>query len=161
MNTRKPRAKKVPEPVSAMEDHKIGRPAFQPTKEMRESVEMMVAAGIAQDDIAGCLSISDVTLRKHFADEIAYGATRINQGVVKKLVELVGKGDFNAIKFWLQARMGWSDKTTLVDDRPPQTRVVIELVGSPPPAGKTIDHAPAQREQGNSLRNAIEFVGKS
>lgn len=106
------------------------------------------------------MGISDVTLRKHFADEIAQGVNRITERVINKHIDLIDAGDFQAIKFWEQARLGWSDKTTLVDDRPPQTRVVIELVGSPAPGEKTINHVPVQREQGAALRYAIEFVGK-
>ncbi len=47
-----------------------------------------------------------------------------------------GKEAVIAAKWWMQARMGWTDRFIVDDGQPADTpmRVVIELVGDPAPA---------------------------
>src|SRR5215472_17058091 len=64
-----------------------GRPAFQPTTEQRQNVEIMVGLGIPEEKI--CLVVRDQrdkpicrnTLRKHFQKELETGATKLNAKV--------------------------------------------------------------------------------
>lgn len=56
------------------------------------------------------------TLKKHYADELATGATRANAKVAMKLFQLASSGNVTAQIFWLKNRAGWRDKVE-VDDR--------------------------------------------
>lgn len=58
-----------------------GRPQFQPSDKQRGQVEAMTAYGIPQSEIARTVGISEPTLQKHFAEEIATGATKANAQV--------------------------------------------------------------------------------
>ena len=66
--------------------------------------------------------------------------------VVGAHLKRIKAGDFAAIKWWEQARMGWRGDTTDEDSRQPEQpmRVVVELVGEEAPP--TIDHAPLRPE---------------
>lgn len=55
---------------------KMGRPPFVPTIEHREKVEILIAGGQSEDDIARVIGISRMTLRAHFADELATGRAK-------------------------------------------------------------------------------------
>ena len=87
------------------------RPPHEPTKVDRDTVAAMVAAGIAQVDIARCCAVSEPTLRKHYKEEIRTGTTTLNTMVILAHIERIKAGDFQAIKWWQQARMGWSERT--------------------------------------------------
>jgi hypothetical protein len=108
-------------------------------------VRVMVAGGILQTDIGKVLGISHVTLRKHFRREIDVGAAEIAGRMVQSLVTMAlgtetedGKVDqqpnFNAIKWFTQAKMGWSEKVVVEDNRPhtQEMKVQIELMGQAP-----------------------------
>lgn len=75
-----------------------GRPAFNPTRAMRISVERMLACGDSQETIAKALGIDDGTLRKHFADEICTGAARRRRQVVDAIFEGVAAGNAGLIR---------------------------------------------------------------
>src|ERR1700733_14601393 len=89
--------------------HPANRPPHQPTKVDRDTVSVMAAGGIAQADIARCRGISEPTLRKHYAEELATGMTALNTMVILAHIERIKAGDFQAIKWWQQSRMGWSE----------------------------------------------------
>ena len=112
------------------------RPAHEPTDLDRNTVSVMIAAGIAQADVARCRGISAVTLRKHYKHEIATGTTAINTLVVIEHIKRIKAGDFQAIKWWEQSRMGWREHVVVDDSRLQDVplRVIIELVGDPAPA---------------------------
>lgn len=48
----------------------------EPTPKTRDAVEMMIASGIQQQHIAGILSISVPTLKRHYPDELALGKAK-------------------------------------------------------------------------------------
>ena len=75
-----------------------GRPAFNPTREMRISVERMLACGDSQETIAKALGIDDGTLRKRFAEEISKGAARRRRQVVDAMFEGVAAGNAGLIR---------------------------------------------------------------
>ena len=64
--------------------NKGGRPAFEPTEQQRQNVDIMVGLGIPQEHICAMVRdhrdrpISHVTLRKHFKKEIAQASARLN-----------------------------------------------------------------------------------
>ena len=130
----------------------------------RDTVKVMVAGGIIQADIARSKGISLPTLRKHYRAELDNGKTELDTMVVVEHVKLIKKGDFAAIKWWQQSRMGWRGDGVDEDGRERadrSMRVTIELVGEPAPP--TIDHAPVRsddRTRGdNPIRKHVQLVG--
>jgi hypothetical protein len=97
---------------------------------------VMVAGGIAQVDIARARGISALTLRKHYRAELTNGMTALNTIVLIGHVKRIKAGDFQAIKWWQQARMGWSERVVVDDGKPPDTpmRVIVEFVGEAAPS---------------------------
>ena len=98
-----------------------GRPAYKPTDAERGQVEAMAAYGIPQDEIALVVGIAKNTLRKHFEDELATGATKANAKVGQFLFKAASG---NALKdgaswadctraaiFWGKTRMGMRETT--------------------------------------------------
>jgi hypothetical protein len=139
-----------------------GHPAHAPTKVDRDTVSLMVAGGIAQDDIAAARGISTNTLRKHYLTELTTGATALNTIVIIELVKRIKAGDLAAIKWWTQSRMGWSERITVDDGKLADTpmRVIVEFVGDAAPP--RLEHA--ARSTGSRLsdevrRNVVELVG--
>src|SRR6267143_1419222 len=99
-----------------------GRPRFQPTEKQRGQVEAMVRYGITQQEMARTLGIAESTLQKHFAEEIATGATKANAQVGEFLFgTIVGlpipnrppvtdeRARVTAAIFWAKTRMGWRE----------------------------------------------------
>jgi hypothetical protein len=89
-----------------------GRPGHQPTKVLRQTVEMMAAFGNTEDQISQILSITPPTLRKHYAAEIAHGFDKANNAVAMNLFRQATKDDVrsvNAAMFWLKMRAGWHE----------------------------------------------------
>jgi hypothetical protein len=106
-----------------------GRPAFQPTDEQRQNVEIMVGLGITEEKI--CLVVRDRrdkpicrnTLRKHFQKELETGATKLNARVGHFMVATIFgarppagttpitdervRGRLGEL--YLKARLGWRD----------------------------------------------------
>lgn len=75
-----------------------GRPAFNPTRAMRLSVERMLACGDSQNVVARALGIDDDTLRKHFAEEIATGAAKRRREVVDAVFDGVKANNASLIR---------------------------------------------------------------
>jgi len=134
------------------------RPPHQPTKVDRDTVSVMVAGGIAQVDIARARGISTVTLRKHYREELDAGTARLNTMVILEHIKRIKAGDFQAIKWWEQARMGWSERIT-VDDRKPDAslRVIVELVGKA--AGPQIEQSAPRTGLSDAVRRNVQLVG--
>lgn len=103
------------------------RPEHIPSDKDRLTVKVMVAGGIEQIHIAGVIGISRPTLRKHYKRELAIGATEINGLVVAEHIKRIRAGDFKAIQWWEQARMGWSE-TTKVETTGPDGRPIEQVV---------------------------------
>lgn len=55
---------------------KMGRPAYVPTSDQREKVEILIAGGQSEDDIARVIGMSRMSLRAHFAGELATGRAK-------------------------------------------------------------------------------------
>lgn len=89
-----------------------GRPPHEPTDETRRQVQMMTAFGNTQEEIAQIIGVTQPTLRVHYRTEIDTGLSRANNAVKLNLFKQATKDDpraFNAIKFWLNCRAGWSE----------------------------------------------------
>ena len=67
------------------EPGKPGRPEFEPTQRQRDDVKLWASDDWTEDRMAAQLGISRNTLRKHFAEEIQYGADRIRTMVLRDL----------------------------------------------------------------------------
>jgi hypothetical protein len=102
--------KPAPPPPPAPAKSVGGRPPYEPTEKDRQTVRVMVAGGIEQAQICGVLKITRMTLRKYYRDELENGAAAINAIVVAEHLKRIRGGDFNAIRFWEQARMGWTER---------------------------------------------------
>jgi hypothetical protein len=99
-----------------------GRPRFQPTEKQRGQVEAMARYGIPQAEMARTLGIGKTTLEKHFAEELATGATKANAQVGEFLFSTIvglaipnrapvtdGRARVSAGIFWAKTRMGWRE----------------------------------------------------
>jgi hypothetical protein len=120
---------------------------------------VMVAGGIGQDDIARARGISAVTLRKYYKQELANGATALNTIVLIEHVKRIRAGDFQAIKWWQQARMGWSERVVVDDGKPADTpmRVIVELVGEA--AAPRVEQSAPRSESRLSDTARVQLVG--
>jgi hypothetical protein len=137
-----------------------GNPPHVPTKVDRETVALMIAAGIAQSDIARVRRISEKTLRLHYRQEIDNGTTQINTIVLMAHLERIRAGEFAAIKWWEQSRMQWSERIMVDDGKPADTpmRVIVEFLGEP--AAQRIEHAQTEvRARLPDIRRNVQLVG--
>ena len=62
-----------------------GRPEFEPTQRQRDDVKLWASDDWTEDRMAAQIGISRNTLRKHFADEIQYGADKVRTVVLRDL----------------------------------------------------------------------------
>lgn len=89
--------------------HPGGRPRWEPTKEERLLVELAVAAGYTQEQIAEQLGKSIDSLQRHCRTELDNGAFRANVKVSGALYTKAMKGDVTAIIWWEKTRRGMKD----------------------------------------------------
>lgn len=99
----------------------MARPQFQPTDEDRALVEQLAAFGIPVEsmtlfvkDKAG-KSISEKTLRKHFAKELDQGELKANFKVAQTLFKKAISGDTTSMIFWLKTRARWKESPQQVE----------------------------------------------
>ena len=99
----------------------MARPQFQPTDEDRALVEQLAAFGIPVEsmtlfvkDKAG-KSISEKTLRKHFAKELDQGELKANVKVAQTLFKKAISGDTTSMIFWLKTRARWKESPQRVE----------------------------------------------
>lgn len=91
---------------------------FIPTDDQRDLVESLSGLGVPQDGIAKLVKISEVTLRKHFAQEIELGILKANAAVSGNLFRIAtgdGKAAATAAFFWLKTRARWREVPQEVD----------------------------------------------
>ena len=99
----------------------MARPQFQPTDKDRALVEQLAAFGIPVTsmtlfvkDKAG-KSISEKTLRKHFAKELDQGELKANVKVAQTLFKKAISGDTTSMIFWLKTRARWKESPQRVE----------------------------------------------
>jgi hypothetical protein len=105
--------------------------------------------------------MSKGTLYKHYKHELENGRTVLNTMVIIEHIKRIRNGDFAAIKWWEQARMGWSEKVTIDDPHRDQPlRVIIELVGqAAPPAAKPATGVEARNSPRSLPGTVVQFQG--
>lgn len=81
-----------------MSSRKVGRPAYAPTPEDRETVEQMRYGGETEHVIALALGITIPTLRKHFREELDKGPSVRRREVIGMLFAQARKGNVAAAK---------------------------------------------------------------
>lgn len=89
------------------------KPPHQPTDANRKTVDMMIAVGIPQEDVAAVIGIDAKTLRKHYREELDTAASKANTKVAGQLFKNAMGGDTTAAIWWTKARMGWAEKKNL------------------------------------------------
>jgi hypothetical protein len=100
-----------------------GTPPFVPTEDQRKIVQLGKAVGYTHPQIARLITppdkpdgISVDTLERHFPDELAVGADKINMLVAGNLFNIAtgtSKGAVAAAIFWLKCRMRWKPEGEL------------------------------------------------
>lgn len=109
-----------------------------PTEATRAAAKSLAGFGHPQDQIAGYLGIDEVTLRKHYRDDLDEGMRIANQPVARNLwkiatADVVGdpgdpakgippkppaKVNANAVVtaaiYWTKVRMGWREKEPML-----------------------------------------------
>lgn len=73
-----------------------GRPASAPDKFQREEVEGYVALGMSDAAISRAVGVSEPTLRKHFAQELALGDARTEARLIRALLKSAFGGNVSA-----------------------------------------------------------------
>ena len=85
-----------------------GRPPHVPTKDLRTIVELLVASGVSNANIAQKLKISVNTLKKHYPDELENGWTTgvldATQTVFDEIRSKTSDKRLDAAKFFLSRR---------------------------------------------------------
>lgn len=105
-----------------MRERKRGQPPHEPTEKDRRSVEMLVAAGVTEDDIGAAIGITARTLRKYYRKEIDQGRPKLILAAVGQLFNIMTKSTDErnrlvASIFVLKTRGRWS--SAAVDDNLP------------------------------------------
>jgi DNA-binding CsgD family transcriptional regulator len=78
-----------------------GRPEHLPTRSTRNRVEILVAGGQSQWQIAAVLGISVPTLVKHYSQELDDGRSRRDAQILEALFAKASAGNVSAIRTWL------------------------------------------------------------
>ena len=86
---------------------------IQITPDMRAQAETMAGFGFRQDQIALVLGVSEPTLQRRCARELATGAQKANANVIKSLYQNAIGGNVAAQIFWAKARCGWREVQVL------------------------------------------------
>jgi hypothetical protein len=87
-------------------------PPYKPSEPDRNTVRIMAACGVSQEDIAKCIGskgISEPTLRKHFKRELEVSYHQANAQIAAKLFQAANNGEGWAVCFWLKCRARWQE----------------------------------------------------
>jgi hypothetical protein len=137
---------------------KTGRPAYVPTDEGREIVEMLRANGVDIGVIAKVLRISPSTLHRYYGAELRDGHEMVKAKIGAALVKAALAGNVSAIRTWLIMKGGpewrmpkWSDDLGAPDDPgeavhfylPPNGRDKPEPILAPAPPAPSVNSTPA------------------
>lgn len=84
-----------------------------PTQENRRLVESFKAFGVTNEQLCEYLGISENTLRKYYATEMAQAEVKANVRVAQNLYQTAMRGNVSAMIFWLKTRAGWRETDRL------------------------------------------------
>lgn len=110
----------------------MARPSFEPTDQQRARVAQLVSFGLTQRELCALVQgeegkpISEKTLRKHFAEELAYGSCQANVQIAQTLYRKAMSGDTAALIFWLKTRARWTVTDKVEISGPDGQPVAIE-----------------------------------
>ena len=97
---------------------KRGRPAHEVSEKNKNLVKFARIAGVTNENICEMLGITSVnTLKKYYKPELEMGEAEINAKVVNQLFNEAMNGSVPSLIFWAKARMGWSDKGAVQQDK--------------------------------------------
>ena len=85
------------------------KPPHKRTDEEAQSVSMMAAVGISQENIANALKMDIKTLTKYYRDEIDTAWIKANAKVGGAMYNKAIGGDVSAQKYWMGCRAGWKE----------------------------------------------------
>lgn len=91
--------------------------AFVPTDEQRQRVENLVAADFTNPNIALAMGIAQATLENHFREELNGGKNKVFADIAGQILGGARKGDRTFAIYASKARMGWRERTILIDGR--------------------------------------------
>lgn len=114
----------------------MARKAWAPNAEQREAIKVMIAGGIAQNDICAVYGITGKTLRKHCKEDIAAAGTLANAKVIATAYKMATGGKIPAATFfWLKCRAGWNQSPDPLEDEdaPAPVKVVVEVTDARKP----------------------------
>lgn len=95
----------------------------------------MTGLGLTQEQIGKILGVSEDTLQRHYADEIANGVAKANVQVAQNLFNIATSRDSGAVAaaiFWMKTRGKWRETNHLVhsgDDKEPPIKIDANLKG--------------------------------
>lgn len=154
------------------EKKKPGPPPHEPTQQQRAIVERAALTGkLTHDEIGALIGVSDVTLRKHYATELAVGKNKTTVAVLNSFLEncigvkpqaarkdekgnivmpaVPGRpGDVNAQKFYLERFADMVQKT--------EVDVKGKLALETPPLSKLSDDELEKLEKKLGSRMAVQ-----
>jgi|TARA_R100001463_G_scaffold40095_1_gene85393 hypothetical protein len=92
---------------------------YKPTDDDYSKVEEMVTIGLDQHTIAKVMGISNATLNKYYAHNLAVGKEKRTARVAGVAYEMAVSGESPSMTtFWLKTQAGWSPKHhVVVEDR--------------------------------------------
>jgi hypothetical protein len=78
---------------------------------MRESIQIMTAAGVKLSVIAKLLKMKPDKLREAFPDEVEYGDDILKSRMVNSLIQKALDGNVQALIFYLKSKANWKEAT--------------------------------------------------
>ncbi len=87
----------MPKPKKRKRKGSGGRPAYKPNDRDREKVEVLIASGMLQADIAAVMGVTEPTMKRHFAAELRIGALKKRADMLVVLNRTAMKGNVPAI----------------------------------------------------------------
>lgn len=130
---RKPGAKPASKRAKKAKKRSAGRPEFQPTKEQRQRVEILVGGGMAIEEIASAMDIDKKTLSKHFGEQIRFGRSKKRAEVLEAMFNSAKGGNVSAQKAFIQL-----NSLADVDERVQNPKA--DEVAPPAPKKKTVGY---------------------
>lgn len=105
----------------------MGNPQHEPTDEGRRLVELHIAIGTPQEDIARVLGIDAKTLRKHYREELDNGAVKANGEIGGALFKKAMDGDTTALIWWTKSRMRWKGTDGVMHSNDPDNPMPMSI----------------------------------
>lgn len=89
---------------------KAGRKAFKPSDEQAAEVKRLAGLGLSNKTIAVVMQVSESTLKKYYADELAQGHEGGKRQLAESALMMALEGKHPALMiFLLKTRLGWNE----------------------------------------------------